>query len=169
MQQIVECYCPQTPEDRDLPADPMRALDYETFTGEKLDPVAASWLPYCLLSQWRKSPLGGLWRPLAGSMRARGLRSCPRGMNSPSGGASGSQAERCELYRLALHDRAVMRGAVRRVVFGRTALASASSRRVPPCVPRNRSSSWGVLFSRSPTRFARAFSPSWVARSRRTR
>jgi hypothetical protein len=47
MQQIVEQYCPQSPEDRELPADPMRALDYETFTGEKLDPVAASWLPYC--------------------------------------------------------------------------------------------------------------------------
>jgi hypothetical protein len=47
MQEIIERYCPQTPEDRELPADPMRALDYETFTGEQLDPVAASWLPYC--------------------------------------------------------------------------------------------------------------------------
>jgi hypothetical protein len=47
MQQIVEEFCPQGPEDRELPADPMRGLDFEAFTGEKLDPVAASWLPYC--------------------------------------------------------------------------------------------------------------------------
>jgi hypothetical protein len=47
MQEIVEKYCPQSAEDRNLPADPMRSLDYESCTGEKLDPMAASWLPYC--------------------------------------------------------------------------------------------------------------------------
>jgi hypothetical protein len=47
MQQIVERYCPQTADERELPPDPMRALDYESFTGEKPDPLAMSWLPYC--------------------------------------------------------------------------------------------------------------------------
>jgi hypothetical protein len=47
MQEIVEQWCPQTAEERDLPPDPMRTLDYEAFTGRKPDPVAFSWLPYC--------------------------------------------------------------------------------------------------------------------------
>ena len=46
MQAIVEQYAPQTPEERDLPPDPMRALDFEAATGRTLDPVAFSWLPY---------------------------------------------------------------------------------------------------------------------------
>jgi hypothetical protein len=47
MQAIVEQWCPQTPEERDLDPDPMRDLDFQAFTGRTADPVAFSWLPYC--------------------------------------------------------------------------------------------------------------------------
>jgi hypothetical protein len=47
MQSIVEQWCPQTADERGVAPRPMRSLDYETFTGEKPDPLAMSWLPYC--------------------------------------------------------------------------------------------------------------------------
>jgi hypothetical protein len=47
MRSVVDRHCPQTPEERDLPPDPMRALDFEAFTGRRADRVAFSWLPYC--------------------------------------------------------------------------------------------------------------------------
>jgi hypothetical protein len=47
MQAVVEQWCPQTPEERDLEQDPMRTLDFQHATGRTADPVAFSWLPYC--------------------------------------------------------------------------------------------------------------------------
>jgi hypothetical protein len=47
MQGIVERYCPQTSDERDLPPDPQRTLDFQHTTGRTADPVAFSWMPYC--------------------------------------------------------------------------------------------------------------------------
>lgn len=47
MQEVVERWCPQTPEERELQPDPMRTLDFEADTGRTADAVAFSWLPYC--------------------------------------------------------------------------------------------------------------------------
>jgi hypothetical protein len=47
MQGIVDQYCPQTADERELPPDPLRTLDFQAFVGRAPDPVAFSWLPYC--------------------------------------------------------------------------------------------------------------------------
>jgi hypothetical protein len=46
MRAVVERLCPGPPELRDVPADPMRDLDFEALVGRPMDPVALSWLPY---------------------------------------------------------------------------------------------------------------------------
>jgi len=50
MQALVDRLCPQEPELRDAPADPMRHLDVSAVSGgrvEALDPFVWTWLPYC--------------------------------------------------------------------------------------------------------------------------
>jgi hypothetical protein len=50
MQALVDRLCPQEPELRDAPADPMRHLDVSAVSGgsvEAFDPFVWTWLPYC--------------------------------------------------------------------------------------------------------------------------
>jgi hypothetical protein len=46
MEAIVERLAPQPEELRDVPADPIRDLDFQALVGRPMDELALSWLPY---------------------------------------------------------------------------------------------------------------------------